>query len=257
MSVVSGDLVSIMLISEDGFLHAWFLDFNNNLVVDPNEAATLSPSFSSTTTYLNFTFTPVIGTNIPAAGNWTYRCSFHPLPMFGTFRVLPAQISSPTSSALSLGGSKVNTTGTLVIDTRTLNVSGSLTVTAVNSTTGSTTFSKIYSVPNMQMVRPQGSTVYTVRFLLNVAVLPYALSSDLTVQLSSLTMSITAILTRQLDINGDGIVNILDVGVAALAYSSSIGSTKYNPLADFNADGTINILDIGIIALYYARVDLR
>jgi hypothetical protein len=45
------------------------------------------------------------------------------------------------------------------------------------------------------------------------------------------------------DINGDGIVNILDV-IAAVNF---VLADEYNPSGDLNADGTINILDIVVL----------
>ncbi len=251
ISVVSGDLVTMMLIGTDGFTHSWFLDFNNNLIVDPSETATASPNFSSTTAYLNFTFTPVISTNIPAAGNWTYRCSFHPLVMFGTFRVMPEQIPVSVSSSATLDSSKVTSMGSLSIDARTFQVSGSVAVTAADSVTGATTFTKTYTIPPLQMLKLSGSTLSRTGFLVNVAVMPYALSSDIVVQLQGLTASASVILTRQLDLDGDAVINIIDVGIVAGVYGTSTGNPRFNPLADFDANGVINIIDIGIIAAYY------
>src|SRR5438128_2093323 len=115
MSVVDGDLVTILLISDDGFTHSWLLDMNNNNAVDPNEP--FSGLFSSTTIFSNFTFTPTIGGNIPAPGNFTYKCSVHPFTMFGTFRVMPSQVSISQSFTGTLDGSRVTTNGSLIIDT--------------------------------------------------------------------------------------------------------------------------------------------
>jgi len=82
-------------------------------------------------------------------------------------------------------------------------------------------------------------------------------SVEMSAQLSGLTMSSTSLLTRQLDINANGVVDLGDVSVAALAFGSTIGTTKYKSSADFNADGVINLADISVIALYFARIDLR
>jgi hypothetical protein len=256
ISVTSGDTVTLLLLSDDGALHSWFLDFNNNNVVDANEMATFSGFFSSTTTFLNFTFSPVIGVNIPSAGNWTYKCNVHPIAMFGTFRVIPAQISSSISSTLSLDSSRVTTSGTVTLDTRSQTVSGLLTVTAVNVTTGTSLFTKTYTISNLLM-KPISTSTLVLRFILNVAVLPYSLSSDITVQLSDLTLSAGTILGRQVDINANGVVDINDFSFVALRYSCSSTMVCYSPLADFNADGTINIIDLGVIGLYYNAVDLR
>jgi hypothetical protein len=50
------------------------------------------------------------------------------------------------------------------------------------------------------------------------------------------------------DINGDGAVNIVDVGLLIDVYG--LQSTS-NPSADLNHDGVINIIDVGIIIDYY------
>ncbi len=254
MSVVDGDLVTILLISDDGFTHSWLLDINNNNAVDPNEP--FSGLFSSTTTFSNFTFTPTIGGNIPAPGNFTYKCSVHPFTMFGTFRVMPSQVSISQSFTATLDGSRVTTNGSLIIDTRTLTLSGAITTDLVNSTTGVTLFTKTYLIPNIQLRPMQNSPTQITRFLMNAGG-ALAHSVEMSVQLSGLTMSSTSLLTRQLDINANGVVDLGDVSVAALAFGSIIGTMKYKSSADFNADGVINLADISVIALYFARIDLR
>ena len=45
------------------------------------------------------------------------------------------------------------------------------------------------------------------------------------------------------DINGDGVVNILDAIALAKAFGYSEGETNFNPDADLKPDGTVNILD--------------
>jgi hypothetical protein len=49
------------------------------------------------------------------------------------------------------------------------------------------------------------------------------------------------------DINGDGIIGITDVVIAAIAFGSKPGDPNWNPLADLNQDGTIKIQDLVII----------
>jgi hypothetical protein len=45
------------------------------------------------------------------------------------------------------------------------------------------------------------------------------------------------------DINGDGVVNILDAILLADAFGSVPGDSNWNPAADLNGDGVVNILD--------------
>jgi hypothetical protein len=51
------------------------------------------------------------------------------------------------------------------------------------------------------------------------------------------------------DINGDGVVNILDAIVQASAFESSPQDSNWNPRADLNDDGIVNILDAIILGL--------
>jgi len=53
------------------------------------------------------------------------------------------------------------------------------------------------------------------------------------------------------DVNNDGIVNIQDVLIAAVAFGSQPGDPNWNPDADLDGNGIINILDILIIAVHF------
>jgi Dockerin type I domain len=53
------------------------------------------------------------------------------------------------------------------------------------------------------------------------------------------------------DMNGDGKVNILDIGMILAAYGSTPGSARWNPNADFNNDGSVGIDDVSIALMYY------
>jgi hypothetical protein len=53
------------------------------------------------------------------------------------------------------------------------------------------------------------------------------------------------------DMNGDGSVNILDVGMVLASYGSTPGNRRLNSSADFNNDGSIGIDDISIVLAYY------
>jgi hypothetical protein len=50
------------------------------------------------------------------------------------------------------------------------------------------------------------------------------------------------------DINGDGIVNITDVGLMVLAWGARPGSSNWNELCDLNNDGVIDVRDAGMLA---------
>lgn len=55
------------------------------------------------------------------------------------------------------------------------------------------------------------------------------------------------------DMNGDGIVNILDAIIFSLAFRSTPTSPAWNPYADIKNDGTLNILDAIMLALNFGK----
>lgn len=50
------------------------------------------------------------------------------------------------------------------------------------------------------------------------------------------------------DVNGDGIVNMVDASIVAKAFGSKPGDSNWNPIADLNNDGVVNTFDIGMVA---------
>jgi parallel beta-helix repeat protein len=57
----------------------------------------------------------------------------------------------------------------------------------------------------------------------------------------------------QTDLNHDGIVNILDISIIAIAFGSTPGDPHWNETADLNNDQLINILDISMVAKDYGK----
>jgi hypothetical protein len=55
-----------------------------------------------------------------------------------------------------------------------------------------------------------------------------------------------------MDINKDGLIDIFDLVVVALAYSSKPGDSNWNPIADLNRDGVVDIYDIAKIAINFS-----
>jgi PKD repeat protein len=53
------------------------------------------------------------------------------------------------------------------------------------------------------------------------------------------------------DLNEDDVVNILDLAIFGKAFGSSPGSARWNPLADLDGNGMVNILDGSAIARSY------
>lgn len=49
------------------------------------------------------------------------------------------------------------------------------------------------------------------------------------------------------DLNGDGIVNVKDLVIVAMAYGTSTGEARFDANADLNQDGSVNVADLYII----------
>jgi hypothetical protein len=55
------------------------------------------------------------------------------------------------------------------------------------------------------------------------------------------------------DLNADGTVDIVDIGMVAVAFGSNLGDSRYNSNADLNNDSTIDIVDVGIVAIHFGK----
>jgi len=130
-------------------------------------------------------------------------------------------------------------------------VSGTVSVMATNSSSGTILFSKTYAITNVQISSNEA------KFVLNVPVSPYPLSADISVMQKGGVWSASVIVTRQLDIDANGTVDISDASVVGNAWSTSIGSFNYNPRADLNASGKVDIIDVSIFGAYWQSTDFR
>jgi subtilase family serine protease len=160
-----------------------------------------------------------------------------------------AGLTVPIQSSNVFQGLNVTTAGTLFVNTSGLTVSGSATVQAKNATTGALVFSKTYTLSNIRLQNMTASQL--TRFLLNIPVSPYALSSDITLTIQGGKAVTQVAVSREVNISGSGSVNINDVTTVISDYDSSQGSPGYNPRADLGATGMIGISDVTIAILYY------
>jgi len=112
-----GDTVTLILRTGDGAAHNWYLDFNNDYVLDSNEKLTESRDFNTTTNSypgggLNFTFSANHAT-LPHGGFFTYRCLYHN-SMHGNFKFNAGPVASFTHSPLTpLAGHPVSFDGSI------------------------------------------------------------------------------------------------------------------------------------------------
>ncbi len=166
---------------------------------------------------------------------------------------LAGSIPVAITSLITFTGVNVTTTGSLTVSLGNLTLSGSVAVTARNSTTGTFLFGKTYTIPSLKL--SNFTSFFRASFLLNVAVAPYPLSSDIMVTLSNGAVTVGVSVTRQIDINLNGMVDFLDLLTVAASFGSSIGSPSYNPRADLNANGTVDFTDVLILAAFFGATD--
>ena len=157
------------------------------------------------------------------------------------------------NNVASFLGIIVNTTGHLAVNTVNSTVSGSLNVAAMNSTTGVTIFNKTYTIPSLRLQNMTG--VLQSSFLLSIGVSPYPLSSNIHVRESGGIGSVVIGVSRRVDTNGDGIVNIKDLAFVAGVFGSTLSSPGYDGRADIDGSGAINILDLTAVAIYFGTAD--
>ena len=55
------------------------------------------------------------------------------------------------------------------------------------------------------------------------------------------------------DINGDGVVNIIDLVAVGSHFGARRGDPNYLPAADLNNDGVIDIIDLSIVGSTFGR----
>jgi subtilase family serine protease len=187
-----------------------------------------------------------------ASTGWDYPTGLGTPDANATVNFL-GSLSLSATNINSLQGVTVTTTSLLTINMSNLTVSGTVSAVAKNSTTQATIFTKTYSTQNLKLQNQTNS--FQVSFLLNIPVLPYSLSSDVTIKLVQSVATASVLLTRQLDINANGSVDIVDVSIMAVAFNSTVGTSAYNPRADFDANGVIDIIDASIAARYFGATD--
>jgi hypothetical protein len=66
-------------------------------------------------------------------------------------------------------------------------------------------------------------------------------------------MTTTIILSIPGDVDGDRIVNILDLTIVALAFGSVPGGPNWNPNADVTLDGVVDIRDLTFVAIHFGQ----
>ncbi len=182
-------------------------------------------------------------------GNEVLRTSILAIALFALVSLAPTQAATQTASfntTISFDGVIVTVSSTFTIDTTLKTLSGTASVSVMDSTTGATIISKAFTISLSFGM----TTSNTIRFVLSVPVASLMLGVSCAVSTGSTPVA-TCIVSRDPDLNHDGIVNITDVALLAYSYGSTTGSAKYNPAADLNANGRVDIGDAAIIAADY------
>lgn len=89
LSPTQGDNVTLILHSADGIQHNWFIDTNANTIRDAGEI--FAPDVDEGNITRTFSFTA------PTAGQYTYRCQYHPTSMTGVLSVQPPGGTQPAA----------------------------------------------------------------------------------------------------------------------------------------------------------------
>ena len=189
-----------------------------------------------------------------AGPGWDYPTGLGSPNATSTIISLTQSFKTALTDNTSFHGVTVATNGTLSVNPTTLRISGAVTVTATNSTTHAVLFSKTYTIPGLILVSKGGDLQTS--FLLNTAVLPYSLSSDVNMVLRGASLTASVLITRQLDVDGNGMVDFLDFSTLAMAFGSTVGSPSYNPKADLQATGTVTFIDASIMAFFFQAPNL-
>ena len=155
----------------------------------------------------------------------------------------------PVHSSSLFQGLNITTTASLQVNTITSTITGTATVKVTNATTGATVYTKNYALASIRLQNM--SMTETARFLLNIPITPYQLSTDITLTIQGTKTIVQVDATREVNISGGGRVNINDVGIVLANYNKVQGMSGYNPQADLAATGTVDVNDVSIVDLYY------
>ncbi len=227
LNASDGDVVSILLQSVDGNTHSWFLDFNNNFRNDTNEAATVSPDFTSTSTWTNFTFTASLGVTIPHGGNFLYECRQHPGFMNGNFKFVSGPLASFTHSPLT----------PLTRHPVLFNASASWPSTGDTITNYSWNFGDLNTTssgnsPTITHAYVSNST-YTVKLTVSDSGSGSAQASSMVTVLSSFDYQVTVAPTTQTIVAGDSISAVVHVALTTGSTQNITLSSSITPKDSF------------------------
>jgi PKD repeat protein len=116
------------------------------------------------------------------------------------------------------------------------------------------------SIGTKKVTNMLNDTQITLTFIWNTQGAPpgsYTISANATIAVEDISNNFRTggvVRIRLLgDVNGDGTVDWVDLGLLGLAYGSRPGDSNWNPYADINGDGTVDWIDLGILGLNYGK----
>jgi len=144
-----------------------------------------------------------------------------------------------TTTSLAPSASKVSYTQPI---TFTANVTG-------NAPTGSVSFVVDGHIADVGMLGSTDQAVVISRSLsLGSHTISALYSGDQHNEASASTSVSVSVIAVPGDVNGDGVVDCLDLDLVKAAFGTKTGQAAFNPAADVNHDGVVNVLDLSYVA---------
>jgi len=188
-----------------------------------------------------------------ASVGWDYPTGLGTPDANAIVNALSPAVLVSLNSTIVFQGISVATTGSLGIRPAIGTLSGTAMILAKNATTGLVLFNRTYTINNFKLQNATGALQGT--FLLSVGTTPYPLSSNIRVREDAGTGTASIAVSRRVDVNGDGIVNVQDLVVVALAFGSTVNSPGYNGRADIDGNGDVNIIDLVAVSIFFGAMD--
>jgi PKD domain len=136
-------------------------------------------------------------------------------------------------------GVNITATGSFLVNSTAQTLTGQATVTVTNATNGAVLFSKTFDI-NLTF-----GSAPMIRFVLVASIQPFRLGVSCVTDTTS--GDTHCIVSRNPDVDNDGRVDIIDVGMLATRFDSTPESQNYLAVVDLSDTGTIGIIDAGIM----------
>jgi len=185
--------------------------------------------------------------------NATGMITRHVYATSGTYRVILTLLTGEGDAKISetitvypriiilnatFDGLNVSITGVFTVNATSQTASGSITITAIDATTGEIVYMNTFDV-TIPLTNSNS------QFILAVPTSYIPLGATCYVDPTGQTRSTVS---RDPDIAQHGIVDITDVAQLVLSFGTTQRSSLYSPATDLNADGQTDIMDVAMIA---------